>query len=91
MEVATRRVHLLGITTHPDSTWVGQQDRNLVMTSTNGPAGSRFLIRDRDGNYSSTFDEVFIAEGIEVIKIPPRTPVGELLHRTLGTQPARGS
>jgi putative transposase len=34
----------------------------------------RFLIRDRDGKYTSTFDEVFVADGIDVVKIPARTP-----------------
>jgi hypothetical protein len=34
----------------------------------------RFIIRDRDGKYPASFDHVCDADGIQPVKIPPRTP-----------------
>jgi hypothetical protein len=51
IEVTSRRVHVLGITRNPDSTWVTQQARNLAAGG-GGLQGVRFLIRDRDSKLS---------------------------------------
>jgi putative transposase len=74
IELATRRVHLAGITTNPDGRWVTQQARNLLMQLDDDDVRPRFLIRDRDSKFTRDFDEVFRAEGIGVIKAPVRAP-----------------
>jgi transposase InsO family protein len=37
-------------------------------------AGSRFLVRDRAGQFTGAFDAVLAGAGIELVKIPPRRP-----------------
>ncbi len=75
IELATRRVHLAGITTNPDGRWVTQQARNLLMQlDDDGICPPRFVVRDRDSRFTRTFDEVFRSEGIRVIKAPVRAP-----------------
>jgi putative transposase len=74
IELATRRVHLAGITTNPDGRWVTQQARNLLMQLDDEDVRPRFLVRDRDSKFTREFDEVFCSEGIRVIKAPVRAP-----------------
>jgi putative transposase len=73
IDLRTRRVHLAGATRNPDAAWVTQQARNLSFDLTDNGT-FRFLLRDRDSKYASSFDAVFASEGIEIILTPVRAP-----------------
>jgi putative transposase len=67
-------VHLLGMTTNPDGRWTTQQARNLMMDLGDRVTEFRFLVRDRAGQFTPSFDAVLTDVGIHVVKIPPRCP-----------------
>ena len=70
IELDTRRVHVTGITAHPTGSRVVQQARNLTMALEDRVKPFKFLIRDRDTKCTSSFDGVFVAEGIRIIRTP---------------------
>lgn len=73
IEVASRRVHLAGITTNPTGPWTTQAARYLLMRLTD-QHGFRYLIRDGAGQFTASFDTVFASSGITAIRTPPRSP-----------------
>ncbi len=74
IELGSRRVHFAGCTAHPTAEWVTQQARHLTWRLQDEQLSMRFLIRDRDAKFTAKFDAVFVAEGIEILRTPYRTP-----------------
>ena len=70
MEIGSRYIHVLGVTACPDGPWTTQQIRNLLMDLGDRAADFRFLVRDRAGQFSASFNAVLAGAGIEAVKIP---------------------
>jgi putative transposase len=90
IELGSRRVHMAGCTANPSAPWVVQQARHLSWTLAERAEPIRFLIRDRDRKFTDAFDEVFRADGLEVVRTPFRVPqangVAERFVRTVRSE-----
>jgi hypothetical protein len=78
IEVGSRYVHILGVTAHPDGPWTTQQIRNLLMDLGDRAADFKFLVRDRAGQLTGSFDAALASTGIQAVKTRR-----EVLERTL--------
>jgi len=52
IELSTRRVHLAGLSEHPNGPWITQQARNLVFSLPERDRPLEFLVRDNDGKFA---------------------------------------
>jgi putative transposase len=74
IELERRRVHIAGITAHPNGAWVTQKARNILTTLNEEGKRPQILIRDRDVKLTKAFDEFLRKEGISVIRTPIAAP-----------------
>jgi putative transposase len=86
IEVQTRRVFVAGCTEHPAAAWVTQQARHLTWQWDEEERRPTILIRDRDAKFAASFDTVFRAENVRVVRTPVRAPrANAVAERWVGT------
>ncbi len=82
IELGTRRIVHFGVTRHPTDRWLAQQLREATPFG----AGPRFLIRDNDRKYGTSFSHVAFGAGIDVLCTPYRAPkANAFCERFLGS------
>jgi len=74
MELSTRRVEIGGIASRADGLWMTPIARNLTDDVDGFFKGKRYLIHDRDPLYTREFLSMLVEQGIESVKLPPRSP-----------------
>jgi len=86
LSLATRRVEFVACTANPDTAWMLQQARSVLMELGDRGRRVRFLIHDRDKKFPRAFDAIFAAEGISVIRTPFQAPTANAhLERWVGS------
>ncbi len=74
VRLATRKVHVAGISANPDGRWMGQIARNLTMDGWGFLEGARVLVHDRDPLFCASFREVLRGAGVDSLRLPRRSP-----------------
>ena len=74
VELAKRIVHIAGITTQPNESWMLQVGRNLTDQVGGCLKDKSHLIVDRDAKYTAQFRRLIAESRTAVIRLPPRSP-----------------
>jgi hypothetical protein len=74
IELASRRMHLVGSTPHPDDAFVCQIARVLMAADDGVLRSHRILICDRDTKWSATFRQTLADGGTRVVQTPFQAP-----------------
>ena len=74
MHLATRRIHIAGVTPYPDAQWMTQVAWNVTMADVGFLSSSRYLIHDRKAKFCASFQLTLEAVGIKTVNLPARSP-----------------
>jgi putative transposase len=74
IHVASRRMHIAGLTPYPDTAWTTQIARNVTMTDVGFLSPGQYLLHDRDLKFTEAFDATLKAANVKTVKLPARSP-----------------
>jgi putative transposase len=67
------KVHVAGVTPHPNEAWMVQVARNITMEEWGFLSPSQYLIHDRDPKCCPAFQQIIDEAGIKRVPLPPRS------------------
>ena len=70
IHLESRKVHMAGVTPHPNEPWMMQIARNVTMEEWGVLAPGHYLIHDRDGKYCPAFQQIIDAAGVTRVPLP---------------------
>ena len=85
----SRKVHVAGMTPHPDQPWMTQIARNVTMEEWGFLSPGQYLIHDRDGKYCPAFQQIIDVAGVKRVPLPPRVAEFECVSRSGGCARSR--
>jgi transposase InsO family protein len=74
IHLSSWKVHVAGVTPHPNEAWMIQMARNVTMEEWGFLAPGQYLIHDRDGKYCPAFQQLIDAAGVTRVLLPLRSP-----------------
>jgi hypothetical protein len=74
IHLPSRKVHVAGITLHPDQAWIMQIARNVTMEEWGHLSPGQFLIHDRDGKCCAAFQRIIDTTGVTRVPLPLCSP-----------------
>jgi len=74
LHLGSRKIHVAGVTPHPNEAWMVQVARNVTMEEWGFLSPSQYLIHDRDGKYCPAFQQLIDVAGVKRVPLPPRSP-----------------
>src|SRR6266851_1445117 len=74
LHLGSRKIHVAGVTPHPNEAWMVQVARNVTMEEWGFLAPGQYLIHDRDTKFCAAFQHIIDEAGVERVVLPPRSP-----------------
>ena len=84
IHLGSRKVHVAGVTPHPNEAWMMQVARNVTMEEWGFLSPGQYLIHDRDGKYCPAFQQIIDAAGVTAGATAAAVAESERLRGALG-------
>ena len=74
IHLESRRVHVAGITRHPDREWMEQIGRTATQDTWGYLHSCRYVLHDRDTKFCAVFQSALASGGVKTIPLPAQSP-----------------